>query len=584
MTEKNNSDPNSLGRTTYHVDPIRGNDHNSGLEAGKAWKNLNMVNRLLLAPGDRIEVQPGCFTETLKLTGAGTAENPIEIQFAPGDYDFHPAEAVKLVLHISNTNDDPYTPKPVGLLFREVRNVKVTGNGANLYFHGKMVEAMFDRAENIDLCGLTFDYRRPGVSEFTILKVDADHADVRVHPDSLYAVEGEKLVWVGEGWRSLGMDLIQEYDPAEGRVWRRNSPLDAILRVRELEPCKLRLFFKDNPGLIQGHVLQFRDIFRDCVGGFIRNSRNITLKNCSFHHLHGMGIVHQFSENLTYDQVTLAPRPGSGRTCAGWADLLHFSGCKGKIRVVDCTMSGTNDDPINVHGTHLRIIEKTSDYRIRVRFMHPQTYGFQAFFPGDRIDFVNHASLCAYASDTVSEVAMEDDKNILLTLESPVPEFQDGDVIENVTWTPEVEVRNCTVSVDSCRGFLLTTRKPILIENNTFIKTTMAAILIADDANSWFESGLVCDVTIRGNCFIQCHEPVIDIAPENQTQKPDQPVHRNIRILDNEFDLTGKEAISARSTKGLIITGNRFSRGDVNINLIGCTDVIIENNINGTVD
>jgi hypothetical protein len=578
MTEKYNNDLKSPGQTAYYLDPIRGNDHNSGREAGKAWKSLKMINRLLLAPGDRIDVQPGCFTETFKLAGAGTAENPIEIHFAPGDYDFYPADAIKLQLHISNTNDDPYTPKAVGLLFDGARHLKVTGDQANLYFHGKMIEVMFDEAENIDIYGLTFDYRRPGVSEFTILKVDADHADVLVHPDSIYAIEQEKLVWVGEGWRSSGLGLTQEYDSLDGRVWRRNSPLEKILRVQELESRKLRLFFKDNPDLISGHVFQFREIFRDCAGGFVRNSRNITLKECSFHYLHGLGIVHQFSENLTYDHVALAPRPGSGRTCAGWADLLHFSGCKGKIRVVDCMMSGTNDDPINVHGTHLRIVEKIGDHRIRVRFMHPQTYGFQAFFPKDQIDFTNHIFLCPYAANTVLAVAMEDDKTILLTLESPVPEFMDGDVIENVTWTPEVEVRNCTVAVDSCRGFLLATRRPILIENNTFVKTTMAAILIADDANSWFESGFVRDVTIRGNRFIQCHEPVIEIAPENRTQDPDQPVHRNIRILDNDFDLKAQNPISARSTQELSITGNRFSCENVDINLNGCTDVIIENN------
>ena len=55
-----------------------------------------------------------------------------------------------------------------------------------------------------------------------------------------------------------------------------------------------------------------------------------------------MGIVHQFSENLTYDHVQLAPRRGSGRTTCGWADLLHFSGCKGQILVTDCKMSGSH--------------------------------------------------------------------------------------------------------------------------------------------------------------------------------------------------------------------------------------------------
>jgi len=199
MTTKPITDMTSPGRTTYHIDPLRGKDENSGLQPGEAWRGPKPLSRLALAPGDRIEVSPGRFTETIRLTGSGTAEHPVEIHFAPGDYDFHPTDAVKLPLHISNTNDGPYIPKSIGLLFDDIRHLNVRGNGANLYFHGKMIEVMVDRAENIDLSGLTFDYRRPSVSECTILTVDTDHADVLVHPDSHYAVEDEKLIWIGEG-------------------------------------------------------------------------------------------------------------------------------------------------------------------------------------------------------------------------------------------------------------------------------------------------------------------------------------------------------------------------------------------------
>jgi hypothetical protein len=116
------------------------------------------------------------------------------------------------------------------------------------------------------------------------------------------------------------------------------------------------------------------------------------------------------------------------------------------------------------------------------------------------------------------------------------------------------------------------------VESNTFLKTTMSAIDISDDANSWFESGPVRDVSIRGNRFIKCGEPVIRILPENQTADPGEPVHQNIRILDNWFDLTGDGAVSAKSTQGLIITGNRFSSTQLPVQTRACTEVKIENN------
>jgi len=217
---------------------------------------------------------------------------------------------------------------------------------------------------------------------------------------------------------------------------------------------------------------------------------------------------------------------------------------------------------------------------VLVRFMHDQSFGFEAFIPGDEIEFVNHVSLRAYATNHVKAVTPKSDRETLLTLKSAAPDqIGDQDVIENVTWTPQVTVRNCKVTLDSCRGFLLTTRRPVLIESNLLVRTTMPAILIANDANSWFESGPVHDLTIRGNRFIQCAEPVIQIAPENHTVNPEDPVHRDIRIVDNSFERSGENVISAKSTSNLTISGNRFSSSRLPIQTTACIGVVVTNNI-----
>jgi hypothetical protein len=39
----------------------------------------------------------------------------------------------------------------------------------------------------------------------------------------------------------------------------------------------------------------------------------------------------------------------------------------------------------------------------------------------------------------------------------------------------------------------------VVIQNNTFYRTGMYPILIADDASGWFESEPLQDVTIRNN-------------------------------------------------------------------------------------
>ena len=84
----------------------------------------------------------------------------------------------------------------------------------------------------------------------------------------------------------------------------------------------------------------------------------------------------------------------------------------------------------------------------------------------------------------------------------------------------------------------------------------MAAILIADDGRSWFESGAVENVTISGNVFEQCNNPVISIAPENVLSDAGY-VHRNITVTDNTFISDRPVRIGVRSVDGFTVSGNK---------------------------
>ncbi|OAB30931.1 hypothetical protein PMSM_22665 [Paenibacillus macquariensis subsp. macquariensis] len=158
----------------------------------------------------------------------------------------------------------------------------------------------------------------------------------------------------------------------------------------------------------------------------------------------------------------MAPRPETGRTVAAFADFLHISGCRGKVAILNSHFEGAHDDAINVHGTHLRIIDQPAPNQVLVRFMHGQSYGFDAFFPGDVIDFVRSSSLTVYARYTVKTVDFINPREILLTLEQTVEDYiETGDVIENETWTPEVEIRNNYFArVPTC-GILVSTRREV---------------------------------------------------------------------------------------------------------------------------
>ena len=569
----------SPGNTTYYIDPADGDDSNSGLKRKLAWRTFNRINHLLLAAGDRLEItSPGSFDRTLMLMGSGTAEAPVSISFARGRYDFYPKRAITRKYQISNTNGDPDGDKAIGILLDGAKHFRIFGPGARIVYRGKTIEVSIDSCENISISNLHFDYHRPTVSEFAVKAVGDGYVDLQIHKDSKYTIENGRITWKGEGW-SYKTGLAQELDLLANKVWRRRDPLKE-LTLEEIEPFLLRGRGRHN--MKARRVYQIRDTRRDCAGVFTRRSSNITWKNVTFRFLHGMGLVNQFSENLTFDTVTIAPDKAGGRTTAAWADCIQASGCKGKLLVKNCVFSGAHDDAINIHGTHLRVVERMSQKRIKVRFMHAQTFGFMAFNRGDEIEFVGWDSLKPYGPNRIEDAKLLNPRELLLTLEKPIPsEFKQNDVVENVTWTPEVEIFGCTVSRIPTRGFLITTRRKVVVRNNRFLGTRMSAILLEDDAKGWYESGCIRDMTIGDNRFVRCGEPVINVNPRNAVAN--DSVHQNIRIEGNTFVLDGASCIRAKSTKGLNIIGNtiyleRAVKDESVIKTSNCSDVKVEKN------
>ncbi|PQJ29471.1 right-handed parallel beta-helix repeat-containing protein [Rubritalea profundi] len=575
---KENRKP-SPGNTSYFIDPIKGDDKQSGLKQNLAWRSFSRINQLVLAPGDQVKITaPGSFDQTLMIVGSGTADSPVEVSFASGRYDFHTKNLCRRKFNISNTNASPEADKLIAIFLQDTKHINVAGPGADIICRGKMMEVCIDRCENVTVSGLSFDYQHPTVTEYKIVVVGDGYVDLQIHKDSQYAIDGGKLTWKGEGWSFVG-GLGQELNLETNEVRRRRDPLNG-LTMKELKPFLVRASGKHK--MKAGHIYQIREPFRDYAAVFTRRSKDITWKDVHFRFLHGMGLVNQFSENLTFDGVKIAPDPASGRTTAAWADGIQVSGCKGKLLVKDCVFSGAHDDAINIHGTHLRLTEKVSDRQIKVKFIHNQTYGFMAFNAGDDVEFIRWDSLKPYSANKVKDAKLLNPKEMLLTLEKPFPaDFKEKDVLENVTWTPEVEIRGCIISRIPTRGFLITTRRKVLVEDNTFNVTHMSAILLEDDARGWFESGCVRDMTIRNNRFIRCAEPVVNINPQNG--KPNNAVHQNIRIEGNHFVLRGKTSVKGHSSTGLTVTGNTTYSEPIgddasSIKIIDCEDVKISNN------
>lgn len=564
------------------MDPAKGDDANP---AGKAWKTFGKLNSIKLAAGDKVVIAPGLQEESLKPMGEGTSEKPVVIQFLPGIHTIGIRNVKRVPMFVSNSMDSD-EPKPVGIMIEGFKHLRLQGGGVDgdakttILYDGKMVEIFNDHSEDVTFTGLVFDLKRPTVSEIRVLETGLSNAVIQVAEGSDYTVIDGKFCWRGD-WGPGA--FCQKLDIKEGRCrrfptprgWTPEGQMDAT--ATDLGGRKVRLDYPNGgSGLETGHQYHFRNIKRDSVGVHNSRSKDIVFRDCDFYALTGMGLVSQFTENLTFQRVNVAPPRDSIRTCPAWADIFQFSNCKGRILVEDCRLSGMQDDAINCHGTYLRIVEKAGDNRILVRFMHPQTYGFAAFVPGDEVAVVCGPKIREYEGNPrrkVKAVERISDRDWMLTLDGEVPRFGENDVINNTTWHPDITVRGNHFSVAPVNGFLLTTSGKAIVENNTFHRCRAYAISMSADSLKWFESTPVRDVLIRGNTFIECG---VWVDPAIEAVQPEEPIHENIRIIDNEFDGAG---INAKGVRNLTITGNRSAGGPIPISLDrSCTDVTVRNN------
>lgn len=50
----------SSSPSTYYIDPVNGNDTNSGRSVEEAWQSLEKVKNLSLTPGEQLLLKRGC--------------------------------------------------------------------------------------------------------------------------------------------------------------------------------------------------------------------------------------------------------------------------------------------------------------------------------------------------------------------------------------------------------------------------------------------------------------------------------------------------------------------------------------------
>jgi hypothetical protein len=284
-----------------------------------------------------------------------------------------------------------------------------------------------------------------------------------------------------------------------------------------------------------GNTVIFACSTRKSCGILVNECENTHIENVTFYSGIGMGILAQNCTDITVERF--ATRLRGNRKYSINADATHFVHCRGKIHIQNSFFEGQLDDALNVHGMYLPIQDKVGD-TLLVRYGHRDSVGIDILRPGCAVHVVHPQTQLPLGEYTVKCVRTVNLHTLEVQLNEDMAAIEPGQLLEEVSWQPEVLFENCTVRNNRARGMLLASAGKTVIRGNLF-QSPGASIQFESSGQFWYESGGTKDVLITENIFDNCKytkycNAIIEVNPRPENVEG-QYFHKSIRVVNNIF-------------------------------------------------
>lgn len=484
----------------------------------------------------------------------------------------------------------------------QVKGLPISGRGNVNLLYSPLLPFVIEECENVVIKNLSIDWATPAIMQGVV--VESRPGEIIVEPQTAqrwWTWNGD-LYLEGEGW-TWSVQRLLAAEPDTGTIirnsgdnfgngyetnWYYDTVEDTGLRVRgdfDRMPGVGKLVFFWATGFNTGG--------RRSPAIFINKSKNITFENVTIHNCWGMGLIAQRSEDITMNQ--LITEPSGDRKFSLAADATHFVSCRGELNFSQCRFQNMFDDGINVHGTYILIIRKLKQNTVRVKCGHNQHLGIDALSVGDELEMLRKDDLSIIDCAKVISIAKLNQEVYDIVLDKDL-DARAGDLFENASWYPDINVNDCIIRWNRARGMLLNGRGKIRV-SNSHIESPGAGIMV-ETSGTWCESGRIADFEIKNNVFENCaHTSMwgnanIVISPEikDPTARMEAcekgelfTLHENVTIADNRFIHTNAPIIEAKYIDQLTITDNTIEKTpdadfEDDFEIQYCTNITIENN------
>lgn len=515
--------------------------------------------------------------------------------FSNKEYHFYKDYSQMRKIHFTNTDSFKNPEKYFGLLFENLNDITVDGNGATFVIHGDICSFGMINCNNVKLKDFTIRYASPSCVELTVAKQEGKRVTFSIPEGQLWYLDKNDFIFFEQSpftkknyWQFKNDEnswecVIHKADrKTVQRIPKVSGVFSGISSVQRKGMTEVEVTYSRKRSFELDDTYVFStNKNRNTCGLFFGECSNIDSSNITVNYMAGFGWLSQMCENVSFSDITF--KGDKWHRTSSFADLIHVCGCKGSVNVKHCYFDGPHDDGINIHGSFARFVKKIDDYTAKFEFVHNQQGGHRLFFEGDSVNLYYRSSL-AKVGETLIVNSVEDsfdDKTMTVTFAQKLPSEaesrkfgQSNIVAENISYCPDVEVCDCTFTAIPTRDILCTSSGKVRIHDNVFSDSQMAHIFISNDAFQWYESGPVKDVEIYNNKFYlgaskykKC--PAILVKPIT-LGKSRAMVHENIKIHDNYFKIERDVPIRAQRVKNIAISNNTFD-GKSKIILKNCT-------------
>ena len=471
--------------------------------------------------------------------------------------------------------------KNIAFLIEGEQDVVFDGQGQTFVFDDEVFPFVLDGCKNVTLKNFNIDYKYPQHLEGDIVEVGSDYFLLKMREGfPAKTINGEFQSLASKEPSLHGRLFCQEFDPVRKAPYAgSNHMFIQCLKSSDEEVAEMYdipAFLSERNGCLEFKLKEgFKGKFEVHLGGrliltlkdrrysgiFINECQNVSVENVNIYRCPSMGIIYQLSKDVTVKDVNVKIKDGREDLLSINADATHFVNCSGLVKVIDSSFYNMMDDGCNIHGIYGQI-DKVNENKLTVSLMHFQQKGVKYIKEGDEIIFVSSKDYSQKGRATVEKSILSDDKNsISVWIKDLIGEVEEGFVVDNISAMPEVYVSGCKTGNNRPRGFLLTSVKPMLIENCLF-ENMLCGIHVTSDARDWFESGKVNGLIIRNNEFRGCNFSGLNaaIVINPSCDEEGAYVHKNITVENNVMKTYGFGLVYAKGVDGLVIRGNKSSK------------------------